>query len=298
MEENKTFESIAESTADILDNAPVEQQEAPAEEIPAEPTAAQQEAATEEAVNTAVEATQMAVQKQQEVNDLVSQLEAEKAKTQQLEALVAQQNAQNEQKVVEELAKEAPIAPPVLDIDTYDDAETIKSKTQKYNEDYDVYIRAKMNGEFAPMLEFSKQAMAEREHSDAVKTVRNISEIANMGDYDDYSERVESMIANNKSLKSEAPLAERMMNAYLIAKGYEAITAEHKEPTVQEVFDKYKENPEFMELFNKSMIEKAKEAKDVPSFASSGGVSNAAPNVKERPKSFEEVYERTKSKFN
>ena len=294
------FDELANSIADEMYTAEADTEVAEeATETTAEETTTAETPTVEdteaEAVNTAVAATDMAVQKQEEVTNLSNLLAQEQEKVSRLEALLAQKNAEEEKAMIEEVTKEAPISPPVLDIDAFDSDEVVAQKQKKYAEDYDAYMRAKLNEEYKPMLEWSQKAMKQKEYDDALIHVKGMEEISALGDFDSYTDRIHSMLKNNKSLNESAPLEERMINAYLIAKGYESLKA--KEPTVAEIFEKYKDNEEFADLFNKAQIAKVKNAEKVPPFSSTGGASNASPNVKKRPSTFEEAFESTKGLF-
>jgi hypothetical protein len=59
----------------------------------------------------------------------------------------------------------------------------------------------------------------------------------------------------------------------------------------------YDKNPTFQELIEKKRIESLKESQQVPPFSASSGAVNAALNIKEKPKTFDEAFARTSTMF-
>ena len=59
----------------------------------------------------------------------------------------------------------------------------------------------------------------------------------------------------------------------------------------------YEETPTFQELVEKKRLEAIKQSQQVPPFSASSGAVNAALNIKEKPKTFEEASERTRKMF-
>ena len=59
----------------------------------------------------------------------------------------------------------------------------------------------------------------------------------------------------------------------------------------------YDKNPTFQELVEKKRLDTIKQSQQVPPFSASSGAVNAALNIKEKPKTFEEASERTRRMF-
>ena len=59
----------------------------------------------------------------------------------------------------------------------------------------------------------------------------------------------------------------------------------------------YDKNPTFQELVEKKRLDAIKQSQQVPPFSASSGAVNAALNIKEKPKTFEEASERTRKMF-
>ena len=96
------------------------------------------------------------------------------------------------------------------------------------------------------------------------------------------------------------PMEEKFINAYAIARGVNAINtppAEPKELTDDELMELYDKNPTFQELIEKKRIDAIKNSQQVPPFSASSGAVNAALNIQEKPKTFDEASERTRKMF-
>lgn len=90
------------------------------------------------------------------------------------------------------------------------------------------------------------------------------------------------------------------MTAYVIARGVNAVNTpkeEHREPTADELMELYDKNPEFQKAVEKRRLGELKESQQVPPFSASSGAVNAALNIKEKPKTFEEASQRTRQMF-
>ena len=88
--------------------------------------------------------------------------------------------------------------------------------------------------------------------------------------------------------------------AYAIAVGVNSMNTppvEPKEPTPEELMALYESNPEFQEMIEKKRLAALKQSQQVPPFSASSGAVNAALNIKDKPKTFEEASERTRRMF-
>jgi len=113
--------------------------------------------------------------------------------------------------------------------------------------------------------------------------------------------QLDKIIANNKWLQSEdMSIDEKYINAYAIARGVNAINTPPEQPkelTSEELMELYDKNPTFQELVEKKRIEAIKNSQQVPPFSASSGAVNAALNIQEKPKTFDEASERTRRMF-
>ena len=101
---------------------------------------------------------------------------------------------------------------------------------------------------------------------------------------------LEKIVSSNRWLQSEdMPMDEKLINAYAIARGVNAINTppvEQKELTSEELMELYDKNPTFQELIEKKRLDAIKNSnsQQVPPFSASSGAVNAALNIKEKPK--------------
>jgi hypothetical protein len=175
----------------------------------------------------------------------------------------------------------------------YDSAEMAK-----FIEGLTAYNREQMMKELAPTLEFAKKGMQNEEKGQLMEVLSQVPELAGITDMLPQLERI---IASNKWLSSgDMPLDEKYINAYAIAKGVNAINTPPEEPkelTDEELMELYDKNPTFQELVEKKRIEAIKNSQQVPPFSASSGAVNAALNIKEKPKNWDDASKRTREMF-
>jgi len=311
-EANKATEELFEQDNQIaIDEANAE--EAPADtsgaeetqttEVPAEESTApatQEDATPEqvalgEAAQTAEIAAQVAAEKDAELQSVMQQLEAERQKNAMLQGTVDELSRQNEQEIVEEA-----LQPPVLDIASlaFADEETVKAAEAKYAKDMANYNRQAFMKEFAPVIEQANEAKYAKEKNDVISALGQVKELKGI---DGMIPQLDRIIANNKALSSDAvPLDEKYITAYAIAMGVNSMNnppAEPKELTPDELMDLYNKNPEFQEMVERQRIDQVKNSQQVPPFSASSGAVNAALDINEEPKGWDDASERTKKMF-
>jgi hypothetical protein len=304
-EANKATEAMFEDEAQLsLDEAmQTEEPEQVVEEVPAEaeqpveqPTP--ESATLDDAVNTAEVAAQVAQEKDAQLQQALQQIQALQEQNQQMQGAIEELSAKNEENLIEEALK-----PPTLDINglAFADEETIAQAQAEFAQKMSEYNRNQIMKELAPTLEYAKKGMQEAEKTEALSA---LSQVAELDGISDLMPQIERIIANNKWLQSEdMPLEEKYINAFAIARGVNAINTPPPEPkkelTSEELMQLYDNNPTFQELVEKKRLEAIKNSnsQQVPPFSASSGAVNAALNIKEKPKSFEEASERTRRMF-
>lgn len=297
------FEQDAQLTLD--DTTATETPEnVPAENTPpAEPEAApapEQGAAAEqtalgEAAQTAEIAAQVAADKDAELQQIKQQLEAERQRSAQLQGSLDELSRQNEENIVEEA-----LAPPVLDVNAlaFADEDTVNAAQAKYATDMAEYNRKVFMKEFAPVIEQANKAKYAEERNSVISA---LSQVPELNGIDEMLPQLDRIIANNKALSSDAiPLDEKYITAFAIAKGVNSINtppAEPKAPTTEELMELYNNNPEFQEMVEKQRIAQVNNSQQVPLFSASSGAVNAALNIPEEPKGWDDASERTRKLF-
>lgn len=269
----------------------------PAEETSAEnaQTATSEQEAFGQAAQTAEIAAQVAAEKDAENQKLIQALEAERQRSAQLQGTIDELSRQNEQEIVEDA-----LQPPELDINAlaFADEETIKAAQAKYAADMAEYNRQAFMKEFAPVIEQANEAKLTKEKNDVIAALSQLPELKGI---EGMLPQLDRIIANNKGLSSDdVSLDEKYITAYAIAKGVNSMNtppAEPKEPTTDELMALYNSNPEFQELVEKQRIEQVKKSQQVPPFSASSGAVNAALDIKEEPKGWDDASNRTRAMF-
>lgn len=295
------FEQDAQQSLDLPAETP---ETAPAEDTPpAEPEAAPapeqggtaEQTALGQAAQTAEIAAQVAADKDAELQQMRQQLEAEKQRSAQLQGSLDELSRQNEEKIVEEA-----LEPPVLDVSAlaFADEDTINAAQAKYAEDMAAYNKKVFMKEFAPVIEQANEAKHTKEKNEVISALSQVPELKGINDMLPQLDRI---IANNKALSSdEIPLDEKYITAYAIARGVNSINTppvEEKAPTTDELMELYNSNPEFQEMVEKQRIAQVNNSQQVPPFSASSGAVNAALNIPEEPKGWDDASERTRKMF-
>lgn len=248
-----------------------------------------------EAAQTAEVAAQVAAEKDAELQQVKQQLEAERQRSAQLQGTVEELSRQNEQEVVEEA-----LQPPELDISSlaFADEETVKAAQAKYAADLADYNRKAFMKEFAPVIEQANEAKYAKEKSEVIAALSQVPELKGI---DGMLPQLDRIIANNKALSSnDIPMDEKYITAYAIAMGVNSMNTppvQQKELTSEELMALYNNNPEFQEMVEKQRIEQVKQSQQVPPFSASSGAVNAALNIKDEPKGWDDASKRTRAMF-
>ncbi len=288
-----------EDTNEDMTEAEAEEviEEAPAEaEAQAEDFAQAEGQVTEEAIQTAEQAVAVAQQKNEESSQLMALLQAERERSANLERQLSERNSAKEDEIIEEM-----LTPPVLDIAAlaFESPEAQQAAQQKYAEEMSVYNRKMMEKELAPLKERARMA----DEAEAIEIMREqTASDPKFKGFAKLTPHIQSILRNNKAIaNADIPLQDKILQAYAIALGLDAMEAPEPEPpkemTTEELVEKYKGNSDFRKAIEQLRIEELKANQQVPPLASSTGASNAALNIKEKPKTFGEAAELTRQMF-
>ena len=303
------FEEARLATEEMLrndENIPVEEPEQTTEPVE-EPTetventeAVQEEPSQgntelDDAVNTAEIAAQAAQEKEAQLQQALQEIEALKAQNQQMQGTLEELSKKNEENLIEEAMQ-----PPVLDINSlaFATEEEVAQAQADYAQKMAEYNRHQLMQELAPTLEYAKRGMQDAERTETISALSQVPELAGIGDM---IPQLDKIIASNKWLNSDdMSMQEKYINAYAIARGVNAINTPpepEKKLTDDDLMKLYDENPTFQELIEKKRLEAIKGSQQVPPFSASSGAVNAALNIKEKPKTFEEAAKATRQLF-
>ena len=288
-------EEVAEPT-EVPAEVPTE--EAPPETPIDESAQAQmvkENAMLDEATNTAQMAAQMAQEKDMQLQQMMQELEALRSANQQMQGTLEELSRRNEENLIEEA-----LEMPTLDINglAFADADTMAKAQSDYAQKMAAYVRGGVMKELEPFVTQAKEGMYQKERE---STLSALSEVPELQGIKDMLPQLDRIIASNKWLSSDdMSIEEKYINAYAIARGVNAINTPPEEPkelTDDDLMELYDKNPTFQELIEKKRIEAIKNSQQVPPFSASSGAVNAALNIEEKPKTFEEASERTRKMF-
>ena len=296
-EEQLSLDDAAQ--AQEAEEQPTETVETPAEEVVQDEQVQEEttpeNVALENAVNTAEVAAQAAQEKDMQLQQALQELEALKAQNQSMQGAIEELSKKNEENLIEEAMQ-----PPVLDVNAlaFATEDEIKQAHADFAQKMSEYNRNQIMKELAPTLEYAKRGMQEAERTEVLTALSQVPELQGI---ENMMPQLDRIIANNKWLQSDdMSLDEKLINAYAIARGVNAINTPPEEPkelTSEELMELYDKNPTFQELIEKKRLDTIKQSQQVPPFSASSGAVNAALNIKEKPKTFEEASERTRRMF-
>lgn len=293
------FENAKNATEDLFDASLAEEREEQTEEVQEETNPAEErEAVTEtlnEAVQTAETATETAAEKNNQLMQVLEELEAVKQQNETLQDTISQMSQKQKEAIVEQA-----LEMPVLDVNSlaFADEETVKNAQSEYARKMAEFIKDDVMKEMSPFVEQAKEGMYQKEKNEVISALSQIPELTGI---ETMVPQLDRIIKNNKALFSEnIPVDEKYITAYAIARGVNSINTppeEAKEPTPEELMELYDKNPAFQELLEKKRLQEIKKSQQVPPLSSSSGAVNAALNIKEKPKTFEEASKRTREMF-
>ena len=176
--------------------------------------------------------------------------------------------------------------------------EEARQMQEEYAAKMTEFVRSGIMKEMEPFLQQAKEGQYQKERSNVLSVLAEIPELQGISDM---IPQLDNIIASNKWLQSDdMDMDEKYINAYAIARGVNAMNTPPEEPkelTDEELMELYDKNPTFQELIEKKRIDSIKNSQQVPPFSASSGAVNAALNIKEKPKTFEEASELTRKMF-
>lgn len=252
-----------------------------------QPPATQQDVITEQAVQAAERATAQMQTMQGQMQLLVEQ-------NQQLQQTIEQMSEQHQESVVNR-ANEAQM--PTIDFNALmlDDDETRAAKQNEFTQNMVEYLKSSLMSELNPVIAESKAGLEAKEFENALLNMANTEGFEKAVEL---RPQLEQIIKNNSLIaNSDATIEDKLLEAYVIARGIDAIQNPVKELTADELFAKYKENDDFRRLVDKERLTAVRNQPSVPPLSAGGGAGNAALHIPEKPKTMQEAKELAKKKF-
>ena len=296
------FEDAARESENMFEEAQVREPEA-AEAAAVETEVLAEDAAvsagqaigmTEQAVGAAEAAVRELENKDGQLEQVLQELNAVKEQNQLLQDTLTQMSEKKEESIVEEMTK--PVMPQIdFSSLAFEDEATVRQKQEEFARQMADYVRGEVLSEINPFVEQAKEGLRQKEKEELFNVLREIPELKGI---EGMIPQMDRIIAQNRALsESDIPLDEKYITAYAIAKGVDSINNPAAAPTAQELLDYYNSNSEFRDLVERKRVEELKKGQQVPPMSASSGAVNAALNIKEKPKTFEEASERTRHMF-
>ena len=282
-EEIPEEEVVLDEPQDITEEEPTEEQPSP------------ETATLDDAVNTAEIAAQTAQEKDMQLQQALQELEALKAQNQQMQGTISELSQKNEENLIEEA-----LQMPTLDVNglAFATEEEVAKAQEEYARQMAEFVRAGVMNELSPTLEYAKKGMQDAQRAETLSALAQVPELQGINEM---IPQLDKIIANNKWLSADdMPIEEKYINAFAIAMGVNAINTPPEPPkelTSEELMELYDKNPTFQELVEKKRIDAIKQSQQVPPFSASSGAVNAALNIKEKPKTWDDASERTRKMF-
>jgi hypothetical protein len=255
----------------------------------------EQKAVLDDAVKTAEVAAQAAQERDLQLQQAMQEIEQIRAQNQQMQGTIEELSKKNEQNLIEDV-----LEMPTLDINNlaFADEETIKNAEAEYARKMAKFVKGDVLKEISPFVEQAKEGIYQREKE---AMVSNLSQVPELQGINEMLPQIEKIIQNNRWLQSEdMPMDEKLINAYAIARGVNAINTPPEQPkelTDEEVMELYNNRPSVQEIIEKQRLEQIKQSQQVPPFSASSGAVNAALNIKEKPQTFEDAEKATRKLF-
>lgn len=251
---------------------------------------------TENAVQAMEQATRQATEQYNQNQQLQQQLQQQQQVIAQLQEQIKQQNAQQEESLVNGAMPEQSV--PCIDFDNLmfaDEAER-KAATEQYTKNVADYTRQSVLAEIQPLMEQFNQAKQQQEFNDMVNILSTVPQFA---DLPQNSQSISRIIATNPMfVNSSSPIEEKIAAAYAMAKGASGLNKPPSpEPTAEELWEKYKDNKDFINLVNQKNAELIRNSNGQQVPPMSAGAGNMALNIPDKPKTFDDAKQRAASMF-
>lgn len=225
-----------------------------------------------------------------QIQQIMAENEQLKQANEELQKTITQQSEMQENKIEERIM-------PTLDFNAlaFDDEETVAQKQAEYARQMAEYVKGDILKEIEPFVSRAKDGIQKDEKE---RVFAMLEAMPDMKDIRSVAPQMDRIIENNKLLFSDdVPADDKYIAAYALAKGANIINNPPQEPSADELMEYYNKNPEFQQMIEKKRLEDIKGSQQVPPMSASSGAVNAALNIKEKPKTWEEASDRAKELF-
>lgn len=222
------------------------------------------------------------------------------AENQRLTQLLNEQSAAAQQSAVREAETPAePLTPPELDLsDLWSaDEDTLRQRQQEYSGRMAEYtaktvtpmIMRQVMKELNPYIEDARKGQAEREMQ---ASLEGLSQVPELGGIMEMVPTLRKIIETNPAIAGgQGSVEDKLITAYAIAKGAEAIKNPPKSPTAEDFMRMYDSDPGLQRQVEARRAQRAVDAAQQAVPLSAGaGAANAPLTPQKEPKDFDEMF--------
>lgn len=233
------------------------------------------------------DARTMYLQQSQQMAQMQQQMGVLMEQNRQLQEALSEQSRARETEVLEQAKTPEPI--PELDLSNAwsEDEATIKARGQEYSQKMADYTRRQVLSEIEPYIASLREGMAENAKRQAIEGIsreKGFEGIIGM------TPALDRILSENPILaKSDAPIEDKLIMAYALAKGGEAIRTPQRELTDDDFMARYQNSPELQKRVEITRAQGARgvQSRTPPMSAGSGNASVPLTPPREAPKSFD-----------
>lgn len=240
-----------------------------------------------EQLRSAIEQSRSIIQQNEQLQQQNNQLQQQ---MHDMYELIQEMNTANRAEAVSEAMEDNTPAMPILDIDamSFMSPEEVQQKQTEYAQAMQEYIIG--SPEISGLIDYAEKAKTERERESVLAELEGMPLTK---DIRSYIPQMQNIIKNNPYLANkDMTEADRLLNAYAIARGANAINTpppEVHEPTVEELMQHYNSNDDFKRAVEQARLAELKDSNKAPAFAPSDGAANVALNVQKQPERVENI---------
>lgn len=252
-------------------------------------------------LDNAVGTAEAAAQELSRTSAELSQIRAQNAQLEEQLREMSERMQQMSQQTEENIVNEA-LKMPTLDINglAFADEDTVRAAQEEYAKNMADYIRGGIMHELEPYVKEAKEGKMRAARDRAFDGLSH-STLPQLDGIAEMRPQLDRIISANSALSSDnIDDEERYIMAYMIAKGVNAANTPKEEPremTPEEFLEQYKNNEEYRKLIEQDRVNSVKQSQQVPQFSASSGAVNAALNIPDKPKTWDEASERTRRAF-
>ncbi len=204
----------------------------------------------------------------------------------QLQNMVRELSAKNEEHIIKDA-----VEMPSLNLQelTFADEDERRQAQTKYANEMREYVMAglKNDPEMKTLLDEAERGRQEREKQSMFERFRSAPELKG---FEDHLPEIENFISRNSDVfRDDAPMDIKYIIAKAVVDGVNAAAKADNKPGVDELMAIYNSNPEFRNAVEQQRLSAVKSSQQVPLMSASSGAVNAALNIPEKPKNFDDA---------